>query len=1084
MPILDQLKNQKNKKIIVLGSGALTIGQAGEFDYSGSQAIIALEEEGFEVIIVNPNIATVQTNKKPSRKIYLYPVNRENVEKIIAEERPVAILGGFGGQTALNCLIDLEHNDVLKKYDVMSLGTPVATLVATEDRKIFADQMKSFGLNCLTFKSYTSREEIEKSAENFDYPVIIRSAFALGGLGSGFAKNKAELLTLSSHALAVNPQVMIEKSLAGWKEIEYEVLRDRFGNTICICNMENLDPLGIHTGDSVVVAPSQTINDEEYQLLRNVAIDIVNRFGIVGECNVQFALNPESLEYYVIEINARLSRSSALASKATGFPIAYIAAKVVLGYSLLELKNPVTGVTSAFFEPALDYITIKVPKWDLDKFAGVRRHLDSKMKSVGEVMAIGRTFIEAFQKAGRMILEKSEGFLHSPFENVSDQELETELSEPTDKRIYAVFEAFKRDYTVDEIFELTKINHWFLCQIREISDEYKRMKKSSDSLETLGYDQLLIWKKLGMSDRQIAKLVLAKGENLNKNDIDSLEIKVAKLRTELKVTPAIKKIDTVAAEFPAVSNYLYLTYHGVSHDIEPADRTKPSVLLLGSGPYRIGSSVEFDWCGVSASDYLKNNNYRSLVLNCNPETVSTDYNTSDRLYFDEINAETVSFINSFENPKGVVICFGGQLPNNLAPFLKKLNIPVVGHSYETIEKAEDREFFSSVLDQLKVMQPLWTSVKTDEEITQFVKAVGFPILIRPSFVLSGTAMKVCYDQESLDYFVHSARTMSLDASMVLSKYFVDSMEFELDGVASDGELIYAVSSRHIENAGVHSGDATLIVPVEAQYQQVSDQVHAIGKKIVRELSMNGPFNIQFIVKGSDVMVIECNARASRSFPFISKVANLNLAELALKSALTKSKTIPEVAKISRIGVKAAMFSFNRLEGVDPILGVEMVSTGEVGCVGANYHEVLLRALEATGIKAPKKGVLFSNGPQSEKQKYNSAVAVLGQLNVPIYATEGSADYLEAQGVKCFKITQKEIDQNVLVHLFNNKLIDLVINIPKNNKETEKFNNRQIRQSASAINCSLMTNSEKAVEFLKGLAQRVGSKAERQPLELL
>lgn len=1085
VPILDSLK-EGNKKILVLGSGALTIGQAGEFDYSGSQAVMALEEEGFEVIVVNPNIATVQTNKSKNRKVYLYPVNADNVSRIIEKERPAAIIGGFGGQTALNCLIELEKLSILKKYNVISLGTPVKILITTEDRKLFADKMSSFNIKCLPFSVYSSKQDVQEVAHTFNYPVIVRSAYALGGLGSGFANNASEVIQLTEHALSINPQVIIEKSLAGWKELEYEVLRDAQGNTICICNMENLDPLGIHTGDSIVIAPSQTINDQEYQLLRDVAIQIVDKLQIVGECNVQFALNPDSLEYYVIEINARLSRSSALASKATGYPIAYIAAKVVLGYCLLELKNPLTQNTSAFFEPSLDYVTIKIPKWDLDKFQGVYRFLDSKMKSVGEVMSIGRTFPEAFQKAIRMVLEKPEGILYSPFSEVSESELENELEKATDKRIFAVFEAFKRNFELKKVFSLTKITPWFLNQIKSIAMECAEIQSFRNSnaavsdyesaVFKLNSMQLIKWKKYGFSDRQISFLLSA-NDRISLFDLEQREELVRLKRHVFKIKPVIKKIDTVASEFPTTSNYLYLTYHGIKDDILPSVCTSPSFLLLGSGPYRIGSSVEFDWCGVSASQFLKKNKMTSIVLNCNPETVSTDYNTSDRLYFDEITTEAILEIYEFENPTGVITCFGGQLPNNLVPVLKRLGIRLYGHSADAINLSENRILFSTCLDELGIKQPAWVAARNDEEIKRFLTISRFPILVRPSFVLSGTAMKVTHNIESLTSFINVARAVASDSTIILTEFISGAKEFEMDGVAQSGNTLIAIISEHIENAGVHSGDATITFPV--QNKTLETRIKLAGSKIVQKISLNGPFNIQFLVSNNEIYVIECNARASRSFPFISKVIEQNLADLAMQVITGGTPLVNDVIDQSRIAVKAAMFSFNRLEGVDPILGVEMASTGEVGCVGKNYQNVLLRAFEATGIKSPQKGVLISAGPNEEKNKFVPILPFIKKMNIPIFATEGTANFLHDNGINCEKIKWLDDGDTKIISLIINKKVDFVINIPKDEKEKQLFNNRIIRQTASRAGCSLLTDVDKAVSFFTALAVHIPEKDPEQ-----
>lgn len=1067
MALHNFLKADKSQKILILGSGALTIGQAGEFDYSGSQAVAALEEEGFEVIIVNPNIATVQTNSTPNRKVYLSPVSHKSVEKIIQEERPVAILGGFGGQTALNCLIDLAQSGCLEKYNVKSLGTSIETLITTEDRQVFSRKLESLGIKTLPFKTFISRDEVLLVIDQFEFPVIVRSAFALGGLGSGFANNKAELLNLVEEALQINPQVIIERSIAGWKELEYEVLRDSYDNTICICNLENLDPLGIHTGDSVVVAPSQTLNNEEVQLLRDVSIRIVKSLNIIGECNVQFALDPNSLDYYVIEVNARLSRSSALASKATGYPIAYIAAKVVLGYSLLELKNPTTTSTTAFFEPSLDYITIKFPKWDLNKFIGANRRLGSKMKSVGEVMSIGRTFPEAFQKAVRMVLENETGCLFRPFHGCDEQILENELKNPTDKRIFAIIESLNRNYTVEKLHELTKITHWFLYQIKKIVDiTFEIQNFSLATLKVISKDKLENWKKYGFSDAQIAKIVLENSDiKISQDECVDL---IRDLRDEFKLRPFVKKIDTTSSEFPTTSNYLYLTYNASCSDVVPSELE--SYLLLGSGPYRIGSSVEFDWCGVSASLFLKSKGLGSIVLNCNPETVSTDFNISSRLYFEELSSETVLDIVNFESPKGVVGCFGGQIANNLILQLKNENIKILGHSSDSIELAENRTVFSKHLDSINIKQPRWVSASRKEDIQLFVQEIGLPVLIRPSFVLSGTAMKVAYDHESLESYLREATVVSNNNPVILTEYLTYAKEFEVDGVAKDGEVVIDITSEHIENAGVHSGDATIVLPVLEKNEETLSTIKEYTTKIVKILGLNGPFNIQYIVKNNLVMVIECNARASRSFPFVSKVLEINLAELALSNILNLAQNnLTKSYDLSgKFAVKASMFSFNRLEGVDPVQGVEMTSTGEVGCIGKNFNDVYVSAMEATGIRAPKKGILISAGSLKEKENFIEVIPYLKACGVPIFATKGTADFFKKHNLKVEKIDWDEEGNQKVLRLITFKTVDLVINIPKNNFEEELFNNSLIRQSASISNCSLITNAQKAIKFFHAL----------------
>lgn len=1045
-------------KIVLLGSGALSIGQAGEFDYSGSQAIRAFEDEGYEVVVVNPNIATVQTDPSDNRKIYFYPITKEYVEKIIAKEKPFAIVGGFGGQTALNCLIDLDKSGVLEKYNVKSLGTAIQTLEMTEDRELFAKKLKSLGVPSLSYSVYDNIRSLETDKEKFDYPVISRSAYALGGLGSGFADNYEELEELVSSALSINPQVIIEKSLFGWKEIEYEVLRDSAGNTICICNMENLDPLGVHTGDSIVVAPSQTINDEEYQVLRDVSIKIANSFNIIGECNVQFALNPETLEYYVIEINARLSRSSALASKATGYPIAYIAAKIVCGKKLSELKNPVTKTTCAFFEPALDYVTVKFPKWDLDKFHGSPRGLGSKMKSVGEVMAIGRNFPESFQKAVRMVLESDLGALYNPFEEVSNKELEKEIKSPTDKRIFAVIEALRRNYTVDEIFALSKITYWFLFQLKRLVVEEFKMKNYSSELEA---SEIYQWKKLGFSDHQIVKLLPAY------NDIESFEAQLdfRNKRKSMGVVPYIKKIDTTASEFPSPSNYLYLTYDGSSHDLEALDSSTENVLLLGSGSYRIGSSVEFDWCGVTTSDYLRESGRKSIVLNCNPETVSTDFSTSDQLFFEELSIERIMDITDFQNINGVITCMGGQLPNCIVPFMEKVEIPIYGHSCESLENAESRTVFSKILDDLDIDQPEWVSASSKKEISAFVKKIGFPILIRPSFVLSGTAMKVVNTEKELERYLSKATSITTEYPVILTQFLNNTHEFELDGVSKNGEVITSIVSQHIENAGVHSGDATIVVPNIYKDENIEEKLKGIGEKIASALKLNGPFNIQFLVNDDTIKVIECNVRASRSFPFVSKVKGTNLARISAQAILNDEieSILPEHNNF--YGVKAAMFSFARLEGVDPVLGVEMSSTGEVGCISESFDDALVLAMESTNIKKPTKGLVISTGDMENKKKWTGKEYLLNSLNVPIYATSGTYKYLKDIGVKSNELKWEDEGSKKIARMIAENEVDLVINIPKGDGDKEFFDNSLIRQTASRSNVSLLTNNEKAIAFL-------------------
>ncbi|MDR0956327.1 MAG: carbamoyl-phosphate synthase (glutamine-hydrolyzing) large subunit [Endomicrobium sp.] len=1086
MPILDFLlpKNGQRQKIILLGSGALSIGQAGEFDYSGSQAVKALEEEGLEVIIINPNIASVQTNKGLNRKVYLYPITPFWVKKIIKTEKPIAIISSFGGQTSLNCVIALEKSDVLKKYNVKVLGTQVSALELSEDRELFVGKMKSIGVPIAKSHAVSTVDEALNTAEKIGYPVITRSAFALGGLGSGLAKTSDELKKLTQAALMISPQVLIEKSLYGWKEIEYEVMRDKAGNTITICNMENFDPMGIHTGDSIVVAPCQTINNTENNMLRDTAIKIAQNIGIVGECNVQYALNPKDYSFYVIEINARLSRSSALASKATGYPIAYIAAKIVIGFDLLELKNPVTGTTSAFYEPSLDYLTLKVPRWDLNKFSGVSKNLGTQMKSVGEVMAIGRNFCEVMQKALRMVNENEDGITINVFKNASEEELTKELLLPTNLRIFAIYEAFKRGKTLKYIYEKTKVDYWFLSHILyiasieiELQNFFKSTTKKSvitiqevyNAYKDIPKEYLQRLKSRGFSDFQLAKIYISSclsGKmKLSTKEIRKLSFGVRKLRKKLGISPVVKQIDTTSSEYPTKSNYLYLTYDGMHSDIS-TKKNKKSVITLGSGSYRIGSSLEFDWCSVMTSSYFKNKKNDSVIINCNPETVSTDYNASDRLYFEELSFERVLDIIDIESPKGVIACMGGQNPNNLIQPLSEAKVNILGHSQKSVENAEDREKFSAMLDKLGIDQPEWTSAVSLNDIKKFIKKVGFPVLIRPSFVLSGTFMNVANDQKSLDYYLSLTKDISTDFPVVISKFILDAKEIECDGVAKNGEVILSLVSEHIENAGVHSGDATMVFPSQRIYLRTVNVIKDIVRKIIKELNLNGPFNIQFIAKNNDIKVIECNARASRSFPFISKVAGINLVELACK-VMNKDKVkkiLIDESEIKHVGVKASMFSFQRLEGADPVVGVEMTSTGEVGCLGEKFNYAMLLSMEATRIKKPKKGILLSTGREKEKVKFMEVVDNIYKLKVPIYATKGTAKYLESRGYKVNMVHWNREPRAVEIILEGK--VDFVININKNYSIEELNNNAEIRKTAVRCGCSILTNLEKVLAYLK------------------
>ncbi|MEZ4741350.1 MAG: carbamoyl-phosphate synthase (glutamine-hydrolyzing) large subunit [Bdellovibrionota bacterium] len=1077
---------KEKPKIVVLGSGGLSIGQAGEFDYSGTQAVKALAEEGCDVIVINPNIATVQTNPSKNVKIYLYPVTAKWVEVVFAKEKPDAIVASFGGQTALNCLIELDDLGILDKYNVKNLGTSIETLKMTEDRDLFAKQMKSIGMPIPPSVACSSLSEALVAANDISYPVIVRAAYALGGLGSGFANNDEELKALVEPGLAVSPQVLIEKSLKGWKEVEYEVMRDGEGNCITICNMENFDPLGIHTGDSIVVCPSQSLSDDEYQLLRNAALKMINSMNIIGECNAQFALDPNSLEFYVIEVNARLSRSSALASKASGYPIAYIAAKVVLGHDLLELKNPVTGITCAFYEPALDYVTIKMPRWDLQKFKGVVRDLGSTMKSVGEVMAIGRSFPEALQKAVRMVSEIGEGI--SSRNAITEDDIRELVSKTTDTRLYAVVEALRDNkMTIDEVHAVTFIDKWFLSQIaiitsieKEIAEHVKPYPKKDISYEdyflktfsSISCDTWRRWKSSGFADLQIVCVALRSMQIFDQsteNERLECSLVLRKLRKELGVYPVVKKIDTTAAEYPSPSNYLYFSYGGLFHDPLPDDKKK-SAVVLGGGSYRIGTSVEFDWCAVSCSERLQADHWRSVIVNCNPETVSTDFNCSDRLYFDEISVERVLDIYEFENAQGVIASMGGQLPNKIALPLAKAGVKLLGHSPETIDHAEDRNRFSALLDSIGIDQPKWVSALSKSEIDSFIDKVGFPVLVRPSYVLSGAAMKVAYDRLSLDRFLEAAVDISSEHPVVISEFLTGAREIELDGVARDGKIVTGIVSEHIENAGIHSGDATTVVPAQMLYVETVRQVKKAGRKIAEGLKLNGPFNIQFLAKEGQIKVIECNARAARSFPFISKSVGLNLAEVATDVIIGKAPKLTRYNEdeLPHVGVKAAMFSFGRLKGADPVLGVEMASTGEVGCIGRNFEEALLLALEASKVTVPKKGILVSAGAEKEKILFLKSCKILKNLGLKLYATNGTAKFLQQHGFECESLAWPGEAERDVLSVIKSGEVDFVVNIPKNTQLKELTNGAKIRQCAVQFGCAIMTNMEKVTAFVRAI----------------
>lgn len=1072
------------KKVLILGSGGLSIGQAGEFDYSGTQAIKALLEEGLEVILVNPNIATVQTDPLKKTKVYLYPVTTHWVTKVIEKEQPQAIIGGFGGQTALNCLIDLDEKGILKKYNILNLGTKVETLKATEDREIFAQKMKELSVPVPPSYACHTLEEAIIAANKISYPVIIRCAYALGGLGSGFASNKQELETIVTQALAKTPQVLVEKSLQGWKEVEYEVMRDSFGNTITICNMENFDPLGVHTGDSIVVTPSQSLTDDEYQLLRNISIKMIDFLEIVGECNAQFALCPKTSQYYVIEINARLSRSSALASKASGYPIAYIASKVVLGYDLLSLKNPVTGITSAFYEPALDYITIKMPRWDLNKFSQVDRTLGSTMKSVGEVMAIGRNFPEAIQKAYRMVCENPIGLSQSYNEPHKSQN--NSLS-PTDDRLSILFRAIREKQKPSDINTKTGVDKWFLTELETIvkteleiasfvSPDIKNSQDLTDHLKKIESDTWLHWKSNGFSDEQIAYVLLLKLKENNELALDlshlDLSLVIRNLRIQKNVIPYVKKIDTTASEYPSPSNYLYFSYAASFHDKLPSVAKDSGVMVLGGGAYRIGASVEFDWCSVSTCRRLKESRLRSIMINCNPETVSTDYNTSDRLYFEELNLERLLDIAEYEQTKKVIVSMGGQLPNKLSKILYKNQFEILGHSFKTIDTAENRKKFSDTLDTLGIDQPKWTAVSSKRELESFINTIGFPVLIRPSYVLSGASMKVAYNNESLERYLESASKISVDAPVVVSEFITEAREIDLDGLAQQGEILVSIASEHVENAGIHSGDATTIVPAQRLYVETVRKIKKNARLIAEELKLNGPFNIQFLAKNNEIKVIECNARAARSLPFISKVIGTNLAKHATDIMLGKRPKISFKTEdnLMHVGVKAAMFSFSRLKGSDPVTGVEMSSTGEVGCIANNFNEAFLLAMESTRLYIPKKAVLISAGPYKEKIKILDFMPILQKLGLKIYATKGTSTFLKENHIPNETLAWPGESDHDVIHAIKNGLVDLVINVPKTQDSQELTKGYQIRKASVEHACSLLTNVEKSIAYLKSLEQ--------------
>ena len=1055
------MKDESIKKVLLLGSGALKIGEAGEFDYSGSQALKALREEGVSTVLINPNIATVQTSEGVADQIYFLPIQPYFVERVIQKERPDGILLAFGGQTALNCGVELDRLGILEKYNVKVLGTPVKAIMNTEDRELFVQQLDEIDIKTIKSEACETVEQARKAATTLGYPVIIRAAYALGGLGSGFADNEEELDKICEKAFSFSPQVLVEKSLKGWKEIEYEVVRDQYDNCITVCNMENFDPLGIHTGESIVIAPSQTLTNSEYHKLRKLAIKIVRHIGIVGECNVQYAFDPKSEDYRVIEVNARLSRSSALASKATGYPLAFVAAKLGMGYGLFELKNSVTKTTSAFFEPALDYVVCKIPRWDLSKFRGVDKELGSSMKSVGEVMAIGRNFEEAIQKGLRMIGQGMHGFVENKELEIKD--IEAALREPTDKRIFVISKAMHKGYTVDQIHELTKIDHWFLYKLKHIIDVDEQLKNCN--INTLDKTLLRTAKIYGFTDFQIARAVGLEDEVDN---MHKAVLVVRQLRKSYGILPVVKQIDTLAAEYPAQTNYLYVTYSGVDSDIK-FETDRKSVIVLGSGAYRIGSSVEFDWCGVQALNTIRKQGYRSIMINYNPETVSTDYDMCDRLYFDELTFERVMDIIDLETPHGVIVSTGGQIPNNLAVYLDAENVNILGTKAKDIDNAEDRAKFSAMLIDIGVNQPEWRALTSMADIQEFVDRVGFPVLVRPSYVLSGAAMNVCSNNDELERFLKLAANVSEDHPVVVSKFIEHAKEIEMDAVARNGEIMAYAISEHIEFAGVHSGDATIQFPPQKLYVETVRRVKRISRQIAKALHINGPFNIQFMARDNDILVIECNLRASRSFPFVSKVLKLNFIDLATKIMLgiPVEKPSKNLFDLDYVGIKASQFSFNRLQKADPVLGVDMSSTGEVGCIGEDTYTALLKSMLSVGQRIPAKNILLSTGGAKQKAEMLDAAKMLKDHGYNLFATGGTSNYLTENGIDNTLVywPSDEGKQPQALDLLHEKKIDMVVNIPKDLTPRELTNGYKIRRASIDLNIPLLTNSRLASAFI-------------------
>lgn len=1063
---MDMKTPARPTKVLLLGSGALKIGEAGEFDYSGSQALKAMKEEGITTVLINPNIATVQTSEGFADKIYFLPVTPYFVEKVIERERPDGIMLAFGGQTALNCGVALYESGVLDRYGVRVLGTPVRAIMDTEDRELFVKKLDEIGVKTIKSEAVNTVADALEAAERLGYPVIVRAAYALGGLGSGFCDNEKELVALTEKALSFSPQVLVEKSLKGWKEVEYEVVRDRFDNCITVCNMENFDPLGIHTGESIVVAPSQTLSNEDYHYLRKLAIKIIRHIGIVGECNVQYAFDPQSMDYRVIEVNARLSRSSALASKATGYPLAFVAAKLGLGYGLFDLKNSVTKETSAFFEPALDYIVCKIPRWDLGKFHGVRREIGSSMKSVGEVMAIGRTFEEAIQKGLRMIGQGMHGFVGN--HKLEIKNTDKALSEPTDKRVFVISQAMQEGYSVERIHELTKIDRWFLYRLQNIVDTAAELGET-EALDTLSPALLRQAKEQGFSDFQIGRCLLKD----SMTDPEKTVLDIRRLRKKLGIIPVVKQIDTLAAEYPAQTNYLYLTYNGAENDVDYLHDHR-SIVVLGSGAYRIGSSVEFDWCSVNALMTVKKEGWRSVMINYNPETVSTDYDMCDRLYFDELTFERVMDILDLEQPHGVILSVGGQIPNNLATRLDDRNVNILGTSAKSIDNAEDRNKFSAMLDRLGIDQPRWRELTSFEDINRFIDEVGFPVLVRPSYVLSGAAMNVCSNNDELERFLRLAANVSKQHPVVVTEFIQNAKEIEMDAVAQEGEIkVYAISE-HIEYAGVHSGDATIQFPPQKLYVETMRRIKKVSQQIAKALNISGPFNIQFLAKNNDIKVIECNLRASRSFPFVSKVLKINFIDLATKVmlGLPVEKPHKNAFDLDYVGIKASQFSFSRLQGADPVSGVDMASTGEVGCIGVDTSEAILKSMISVGLRVPQKGILLSTGTPKQKADMLDAAHMLHNKGYRLYATGGTHRFLNDNGIPAIKVywPSQTDEQPQALQLLHDKEIDLVVNIPKNLTPTELGNGHKIRRAAIDLNIPLLTNARLASAFIKAFTE--------------